>query len=59
MMHDRLIAATRCTIPRARAGAGRLLLALGLVVPPQKGAACLARFEAEVAILVRQIGEHA
>jgi len=57
-MHDRLIASAGRTLPRTRARAGRLLLALGLVVPPQEGAARLARFEAQIAVLVRQVGQY-
>ena len=59
MMHDRLIAATGRALARTRARARRLLLALGLVGPPKQRTARLARFEAEVAVLVRQIREHA
>jgi hypothetical protein len=58
-MYDRLIASTGRTLPGTRAGAGRLLLALGLVVPSQEGAARLARLEAEIAVLVLQVGQHA
>jgi len=59
MMYHRLIASTRCTLPGTRAGAGCLLLALSLVIPSQEGAARLARLEAEITVLVLQVGQYA
>jgi len=58
-MYHRLIASTRRTLPRTRAGAGCLLLAFSLVIPSQEGAARLARLEAEITVLVFQVGQHA
>jgi len=57
-MHHRLITSTRCTLPRTRARAGRLLLALSLIIPSKEGAARLARLEAEITVVVLQVGQH-
>ena len=58
-MHHRLIASTGCTLPGTRARAGCLLLALSLVISSQEGAVRLARLEAEITVLVLQVGQHA
>jgi len=59
MVYHRLIASTGCTLPGTRAGAGCLLLALSLLIPSQEGAARLARLEAEITVVVLQVGQHA
>jgi len=59
MVHHRLIASTRRTLPGTRARTGCLLLAFSLVIPSQKGAARLARLEAEIKVVVLQVGQHA
>lgn len=58
-MYHRLIASARRTFPGTRARADRFLLAFGLVIPSQEGTARLARFEAKIAVLVLQVGQHA
>jgi len=59
MMHYRLFASTRCTLPGTRDGASCLLLARSLVIPSQEGAARLARLEAEITVVMLQVGQHA